>query len=137
MTDIGKRLADTTLNARSGVYRWLRRNHAEIAAVFATQSQPSWSALAETAAGEGEDFTPNALRKAWLRLERDLARLGAAEAQKPGQTVCQPAVVPETVASPPPLTSPPEPSKTTTTDPHDDDNPYRFRFASEWKPKNE
>jgi hypothetical protein len=136
MADIGKRLAETTLNARSGAYRWLRRNHAEIAAVFATLTQPSWSALAATAAGDGEDFTPNALRKAWLRLERDLARLGAAEAQKPGQTVAQPAVVPETIASRPTRTPPPEASKTTPTDPRDDDNPYGFGFASEWKPKN-
>jgi hypothetical protein len=71
---VGKRLIETTLDARSGAYRWLRRNYTEIAAVFAKQAQPSWKALAATAAAGGKDFTANTLRKAWGRLERDLER---------------------------------------------------------------
>jgi len=80
----GKRLMETTLDARSDAYRWLRLNYAEISGVFSTQAQaPSWKALAKTAADDGLAFTPNALRKAWIRLERDLEREGVAKGEKP------------------------------------------------------
>jgi hypothetical protein len=72
--DVGKRLLETTLAYRSGAYQWLRKNRAQIARIFAKQAQPSWKALVETAAADGKDFTANALRKAWLRVEADLAR---------------------------------------------------------------
>lgn len=71
---VGKHLIETTLDSRSNAYRWLRRNHTEIAAVFAKQARPPWKALAATAADDGQDFTANTLRKAWGRLERDLER---------------------------------------------------------------
>jgi transposase len=58
------------VSARSDAYSWLRRNYAALSA----QQPPSWKALTKTAADEGIVATPNALRKAWLRLERDLAR---------------------------------------------------------------
>lgn len=77
MTDPStNRFIEKALGSRSGPYVWLRKNYAEIAAAFAAQARPSWTALAKAAADDGNLFTPDTLRKAWRRLERDRARAG-------------------------------------------------------------
>lgn len=77
------RFIEKALESRSGPYVWLRKNHAEIAAAIAVQARPSWKALAKAAADDGTPFAPDTLRKAWQRLERDLARASATETGKP------------------------------------------------------
>jgi hypothetical protein len=95
--DIGKRLAETALASRSPAYRWLEKHRAEIFPVLAGQARPSWKALSETAALDGETFRPDALRKAWLRLEHDRARAEAARRQPD-----PPVVKPRKAAAPSP-----------------------------------
>jgi hypothetical protein len=96
---LGKRFREKALASRSGAYRWLRENHAEIMAEIAAQKRPSWQALAETAADEGKTFTSNALRFAWKRLEQDLA-WASRPAQPPLPSPAFPAPRPASRANP-------------------------------------
>jgi len=96
---LGERLLRTALSSRSDAYRWLRENHAEIAAAFASQSRPSWRALAANApkAKDGNNYSPDVLRKAWGRLEIDLKR--EADAKQSGVQPAPPPQPPATSAT--------------------------------------
>ncbi len=59
---------------RSPLYRWLKENYSEFSVVIRSQRRPSWEALAKTArdCGQGNP-SRQTVRKAWLRLEEDMA----------------------------------------------------------------
>jgi hypothetical protein len=77
---VGQQLAARVLAARSPLYRWLFENHAEIAAVLATQPRPGWQILAATAADAGVRTADGAapsrhlVRKTWKQVERTMTQ---------------------------------------------------------------
>jgi hypothetical protein len=78
--NVGKLLAAEVQKRRSPLYRWLQDHYDQIAPIIATQSRPSWEALARTAKASGQtgpvDGGPSrqTIRKAWLRLALDMER---------------------------------------------------------------
>jgi hypothetical protein len=120
-----RRFTEKVLAARSAAYQWLWTNRSEITAVLSRHARKPWLALAKTAAEEGKPFTPPALRMAWKRLERDLARAGLPESPpKPEPPPRVPA--PQTVPSP---QRPPEPPAAPPADLPDDEEEIEIPSA--------
>jgi hypothetical protein len=70
---------------RSALYRWMAKNHAELAAAFEKDS-PDWTVLSEEfgKAGltdrTGKPASPNTAKQTWFRVRRDLRKI---ESMKP------------------------------------------------------
>ena len=83
----------------SPLYRWMRRHHDDLAAVFAN-NPPAWGPLAAELSGvgltDGDGKPPNAAsaRQTWYRVRRDVAR---DRAQLP-PAVSVPALAPDEIA---------------------------------------
>jgi hypothetical protein len=74
---VGKLLAESMLQSRSELYRWLHANYAQIAPIIDAQRRPSWEALAKTAGESGLPRpTRQGVRKAWMRLKQDMDEAG-------------------------------------------------------------
>jgi hypothetical protein len=73
---------------RSEAYRWLRRRHTAMAALF-EEFQPTWAEVAaEMAAagitgGRGKSLTPDAVRRIWKTVCRDVTEVSQCRADKP------------------------------------------------------
>jgi len=128
--DAGEAVRKHALLGRSPFYRWMYDNYAELRPVL-TRPRPSWTAVAQAAyddglkGQDGNRYPRQVAWQTWKRLSRDM------EVSDPApRTVKPPPAVP-TQDRQPPAAPPAVPS-----DPPGDDNPYGFRFAGEWKPKN-
>jgi hypothetical protein len=69
-----KALSERTLESRSDLYRWLHSHHKELAPVLSVP-RPKWRVLAGLIGERWGSAPPtgNAVRAAWLRLEKDMA----------------------------------------------------------------
>lgn len=103
---------------RSEAYRWLRRRHAALAALF-EEFRPAWAEVtAEMVAsgitgGRGIPLTPNAVRRIWKTVCRDVAEAARQRALSPkvpaGWAPVPVAIVPapvERLPAPPPAAAP-------------------------------
>jgi hypothetical protein len=88
-----RKLAERTLQGRARLYHWLRLNYDELAAAKATLRY-TWTDLAMTAAeagardAAGRPPKPEAVRKAWRRVEIDIAK--TADTPRPDGTPASP-----------------------------------------------
>jgi hypothetical protein len=74
---VSKLLAESMLQSRSELYRWLHANYAQIAPIIDAQRRPSWEALARTAGESGLPRpTRQGVRKAWMRVKQDMDEAG-------------------------------------------------------------
>jgi hypothetical protein len=124
---VGQQLAARVLAARSPLYRWLFENHAEIAAVLATQPRPGWQALAATAAdagvrtADGEAPSRHLVRKTWKRVEHAMTQ--------PSQPRLGPTPTPPVVAVHPPAAERPPVPRTSPVPPEEPGaSPRKRRF---------
>jgi hypothetical protein len=129
---LAKQIIEDANTNRSGVYRWLRENYAEVAKAIPVRG--SWDAL-RRAAIEAEITTRKglptvaALRSAWLRVVADMERAGGHASRKSAKAptgTSQPATQLGRRAKARPIDSPvvgaPGP------DDHDHEPPPKFTF---------
>jgi hypothetical protein len=117
-------LARNRRGGQSGLARWLYKNHATLGPTMNAPRAP-WTALARTAAERGltfngQPYSRQAVREAWKRVDRDMARI-----QLPG-----PVATPvRAIVSPPSPTIPVPPLPNGTADERRRSNSFR-----QWNP---
>lgn len=86
--DVLKALEANAQQGRSGLYRWLSANYEKLRPGLAVP-RPPWVALAKTAAdlgitNGGKQYSRQAVRQTWLRVEADKAAQGVAASSARG-----------------------------------------------------
>jgi hypothetical protein len=135
--DILKALHANAQQGRSGLYRWLSLNFEKLKPGMAGP-RPPWVALAKTAAelgitNGGKQYTRQAVRQAWLRVETDKTARGAAAtpARRPPSVPLGPDPSPASHAAgapPAPVVAAPAPPADPAADPAADPPPPRRRI---------
>jgi hypothetical protein len=128
--DAGEAVKKYALQGRSPLYRWMHDKYAELRPVL-TKPRPSWTAVAQAAyddglkGRDGNPYPRQVAWKTWKLLSRDM------EGSDPAPRTVKPPP-----AGPTQDRQPPAAPASVPADLPGDDNPYGFRFAGEWKPKN-
>lgn len=88
LNQLRERAQQQAFGGRSDAYRWLRQRHAAMAALL-DEFQPTWAEVAAemttagVTGGRGKPLTPDAVRRIWKTVCRDMAEVAQHRADRP------------------------------------------------------